>query len=186
MRQPERHRHRRHRVSIVLIALAVVVPVGCSTRKAMNAPRCDGGSTFLVAQSVPTASFGPCFERLPEGWTYESIAIKDNGTTIRLDSDRAGEDAATLRFNESCDVGNAVAVRSDLEGTERFDDIERLQPGFRARVSYRFPGGCLTWTFDFDADASATESVALERVLNIVSRDDLNAALRTTFMDEEL
>lgn len=152
----------------------------------MNAPRCDGGSTLLAAQSVPPASLVPCFERLPEGWSFTTIDIDQSGTTVNLDSDRAGAGAATLRFGETCDVGSAAKVPSDLEGAERFDDIERLQPGFRARVFYRFEGGCVAWRFDFDNDASATESVAVEGALRLVGRDELNANLRETFIDEEL
>ena len=170
----------------LLLALAFVVAAGCSTRQAIDSPSCDGGSTFLAAQSVPSASLSPCFGRLPEGWSFASITIGQAGTTVRLDSDRAGEDAATLRFTDTCEDGNAVAVRSDLDGAERFDDIERLQPGFRARVFYRFDGGCVAWQFDFDNDASATESVALDSALALVSRDDLNENLRQTFIDEEL
>jgi len=141
---------------------------------------------MLAAQSVPLASLSPCFERLPEGWNFTTITIDQSGTTVHLDSDRAGAGAATLRFSETCDVGSAAKVPSDLEGAERLDDIERLQPGFRARVYYRFDGGCVAWRFDFDNDASATESVALEGVLRLVDRDDLNASLRETFIDEEL
>jgi hypothetical protein len=141
---------------------------------------------LLAAQSVPPASFVPCFERLPEGWSFTTIDIDQRGTTVNLDSDRAGAGAATLRFGETCDVGSAAKVPSDLEGAERFDDIERLQPGFRARVFYRFEGGCVAWRFDFDNDASATESVALEGALRLVGRDELNANLRETFIDEEL
>ena len=152
----------------------------------MDAPRCDGGSTMLAAQSVPPASMSPCFERLPEGWSFTTITIDQSGTTVHLDSDRAGADAATLRFSEACDVGSAATVPSDLEGAERLDDIERLQPGFRARVFYRFEGGCVAWRFDFDNDASATESVALEGSLRLIARDELNASVRETFIDEEL
>ena len=171
---------------LLLCLLGVGVGAACSTEEAMDAPRCDGGSTMLAAQSVPLASLAPCFERLPEGWSFTTITIDQGGTTVHLDSDRAGPGAATLRFGETCDVGSAAKVPSDLEGAERFDDIEGLQPGFRARVSYRFEGGCVAWRFAFDNDASATESVALEGSLRLVSRDELNASLRETFIDEEL
>lgn len=176
----------RQSTRLLLCLLGLGAGAACSTEEAMNAPRCDGGSTILVAQSVPPASLSPCFERLPEGWSFTTITIDQSGTTVHLDSDRAGDDAATLRFSETCDVGSAIEVPSDLEGAERLDDIERLQPGFRARVFYRFEGGCVAWRFDFDNDASATESVAIEGALRLVGRDELNANIRETFIDEEL
>ena len=122
----------------------------------------------------------------PEGWSFTTVSIDQHGTTVHLDSDRAGAGAATLRFREECDLGPAVPVPSDLDGADRFDDIERLQPNFRARIHYRFDGGCVSWRFDFDRDASATESVALEGALALVSRELLNANIRETFIDEEL
>lgn len=169
-----------------LLPIGLLVATACSAGQVMDAPGCDGGSTLVVAQSVPTASLVPCFEPLPSGWSFTTVRVNQDGTTVHLDSDRAGDDAATLRYRESCELGAAVRVPSDFEGAERFDEIEQLQPGFRSRVHYRFDGGCITWTFDFDSDASATESIALEDSLSVVGRDELNAMLRESFIDEEL
>lgn len=167
-----------------MIGLAVLT--ACSPRDAMDPPRCDNGALLVAAQSVPTAELIPCFTGLPDGWSVSTVQVDQDGTVVRLDSDRAGATAATLRFVERCEPGRAVSVPSDLEGAERFDDIERLEPGFRARTFYVYDGGCVTWRFDFDSGASATESVAIEGAVTLVSRDDLNANVRDTFIDEEL
>lgn len=169
-----------------VLSIALLVATACSAEQVMDAPGCDGGSTLVVAQSVPTAGLVPCFEPLPNGWSFTTVTVNQDGTTVHLDSDRAGDDAATLRYSDSCELGAAVRVPSDFEGAERFDEIEQLQPSFRARVHYRFEGGCITWTFDFDSDASATESIALEDSLAVVGRDELNDMLRVSFIDEEL
>ena len=79
-----------------------------------------------------------------------------------------------------------MSVPSNHPPAERFDDIERLQPGFKASVFYRFDGGCVSWFFDFDDGASATESVALEDTLTLIDRQDFNDQLRETFIDEDL
>lgn len=179
-------RHRAGRTALAAIVALLAVAPACSAELAMPLPRCDGGSTFLVAQSVPSASLVPCLAPLPEGWSVAWVDVTDDGTEIQLDSDRAGDGAASLAFAASCDIGNGVIAASDLDGAVRFDDIDRLRPGFRARVHYRFDGGCLTWRFEFAADASATESVALEQAVRLVPRADLNAQLRQTFLDEDL
>ena len=44
----------------------------------------------------------------------------------------------------------------------------------------------MSWSFDFDDDASATESVAIGETLGLVSREALNDSLRETFIDEEI
>lgn len=174
-------------------ALAVVASfvsagavAGCAPEEVMPPPWCDReGSGVIVAQSVPTASWIPCLTELPKGWSVSSVAIDQRGTEILLDSDRAGDNAARLRLTMSCDVAGAVRSPSEHPGTERFDEIERLTPSFLAERHYVFPGGCVSWRFGFVAGASATESVAIGETLELVSRQDLNDALRD-FVDAEL
>lgn len=170
------------------LALTVsVAAVACSVEQVMPAPDCaEGGSALIVAQSVPSASLVPCLESLPEGWVVATVRIDQDGTRVALDSDRAGVGAAVLRLEAECDTAGAVSSPSELEGAERFDLIERVDPSFRASRFYRFPGGCVWWSFDFDRDASATESVAIGEVLGLVPRDALNENIRETFIDEEL
>jgi hypothetical protein len=166
-----------------------VVPtiVGCSVEQTLPPPSCrDGGSGLIVAQSVPSASQIPCFEDLPAGWTFASVLVNEDHTVVRLDSDRVGDDAAVLRLDETCDTSAAVPAPSDQPAAERYDEIDQLQPGLRAARYYVFPGGCVWWTFDFDSGTSATQAVAIDDSLVLVSRADLNEAIRREFVDEEL
>ncbi len=182
--------HRRLRRSLVLWALAIPSTLtigGCAVDEVMEPPSCEGGgSIVIVAQSVPEAHLVPCLDRLPDGWTVSSVTIDDTGTVIRFDSDRAGDDAAVLRYGSTCDVTGASSVVSDLAFSRRFDEIQQVEPGFRAVRTYTFLRGCITWTFDFDDDASATESVAIGNALSVVTRPELNEHLSESFLDEEL
>lgn len=160
---------------------------GCAVDEVMPAPHCTGSSSVLIAaQSVPDAHLVPCLERLPDGWAVSAVSIDQNETIVRFDSDRAGDDAAVLRYGSSCDVTAATPSASDIAQTERFDEIRRLDPGFRAVRTYVFPGGCISWTFDFADDASATESVAIGNALSMITRRELNEQIRESFLDEEL
>ena len=171
----------------VLVATAALLAGGCALDRALPAPTCaDGGSALIAAQSVPTASQIPCLKRLPDGWEISSVSVNQHRTIVRLDSDRAGENAATLRLEDDCDVSRAVSAPSDLSSATRYDQIDRLEPGFRASRYYVFPGGCVSWTFDFDDGASATESVAIGEALELISRRSFNDSLRETFVDEDL
>ncbi|MCH7789662.1 MAG: hypothetical protein IH940_09490 [Acidobacteria bacterium] len=174
------------RPAVLILALALFGLAACSVDEALIAPECDGGSGLIAAQSVPSAQLLPCFDSLPDGWSYATVHIDQNGTKVRLDSDRAGESAAVLSFDEQCDIGDAVAVPSNFDGADRFDAIERVQPGFRSRIYYRFDGGCVSWEFDFDSGTSATESIALEESLSLLTRESVNEGLRESFIDEEL
>lgn len=174
-------------VALFVTGLLSIPAVGCGVEEALPAPRCsDGGSTLIAAQSVPTATQIPCLDRLPDGWLVASVSINQDRTIVRLDSDRAGDNAATLQLEADCDVSHAVSAPSELPDADRYDQIDRLEPGFRANRYYVFPGGCVWWSFVFDDGASATESVAIGEVLTLISRKVYNDGLRETFIDEEI
>jgi hypothetical protein len=176
-------------LGLVAIALCAVAPTlaACSVENTLPPPYCfEEGSGLIVAQSVPTASQIPCFGDLPSGWSFGSVLVNEQHTVVRLDSDRVGDDAAVLRLERTCDRSGAIPAPSDQPAAARYDMIEQLRPGLRAKQFYVFRGGCVWWTFDFDSGTSATEAVAVDDALVLVSRADLNEAVRETFIDEEI
>ena len=191
---------------VALVAAAVVSlfvgnlsDIGLSNATATSSPVLSlpipdcvrGGSGFIVAQSVPSGDLIPCFDSLPTGWEVDSVQIDQDGTVIRLDSDRAGAGAAELRYAVTCDIGEAVSVPGDHDGANRFDYRILGEPGsLRAQRYYMFSGGCVWWDFDF---VGVDESVLLFRLsfelgntLTLVTRDWLNELIRESFIDEEL
>jgi len=194
------------RLTIAAVGLATLfVLVSCSVQQTLPPPTCfSGGTHLIVAQSVRSASQIPCLLDLPTGWTVATVQVNEHHSVITLDSDRAGEGAAVLRLEEACDVTDAVSAPSDLIAleaadlgldidpdapptrVERFDLIEQVRPSFRAERFYVFPGGCVSWTFDFDKGASATESVSIGNALALFSRQNLQDMVREGFIDEEI
>jgi hypothetical protein len=171
----------------LLLTLIVLLAAGCSIENQQGEPRCDGGNTWNIsAQSVPTASLVFCFDRLPDGWHVDNTQIDQDGTLIRFDSDRAGDDAAIFHYTATCEIGDAVYTVSDHEGADRYENIEQIPPGFRAQRYYTFEGGCLWWEFDFDGDATSSLSIELGDRLVTFTRDEMNAAVRESFIDEDL
>ena len=175
---------------LLLTALALLISLisaGCSVDETLPFPDCiEGGSALIAAQSVPTADLVPCLTGLPNGWDLDSVTINQDGTVVRLDSDRAGDGAAHLRFAEECDLGGAISVPGTLDGAERFELIERVEPGFRASRFYVFRGGCAWWDFDFVAGATSALSVEVGDYLSLVTRVSINEGIRESFIDEEL
>lgn len=173
--------------SLLVPAVAVVALTACASEETMPAPLCaNGGSSLIVAQSVPGAELVPCFEPLPEGWSVARVRVDQDGTLVALDSDRAGDDAAKLNFRSSCSIDGAVVVPGAHDGAERHDRVERLVPGFRADTHHVFPGGCVTLHYEFDDGSSATEAVAVEDALALIPRREIEDNVRETFIDEEL
>ncbi len=176
------------RSKLWLVAAIGLLAVACSVEDTLSPPNCVGnGSGLIAAQSVPDAELVPCLGPLPEGWDIDSVVIDQSGTTVRFDSDRAGIGAARLDFASECDVDEAaVWVRSDQDGADRFDFTERLEPGFRSRWYYLFPGGCVWWTFDFDDETSASLSIEVGDRLTLLTRESVNNNVSESFIDEEL
>lgn len=177
----------RHVALAVGAVLAVSAFTACSVEQTVTPPYCArSGSGLIVAQSVPTATQVPCLIEVPTGWTVATVRVNEHHSVITMDSDRAGAAAAVLRFEAACDVADATPAPSDLPPAERFDAIEQVSPSFRAERYYVFEGGCVYWTFAFDAGVSATESVAIGDTLFLFSREDLQQQLSETFIDEEI
>ena len=180
----------RRRVAISLCLMAALA--ACSVPETIGHPSClgdgDGGASsgLIAAQSVPTATLLPCFDDLPAGWEVDSVDITQAGTTVVIDSDRAGFTAASLRFLSECDVGDAIATPSDYDRTERFELIRQVSPRFQADRFYLFEGGCIWWHFDFDVGVPSAMSVELGNSLRFIDRTEFNDALRLTFVDEDL
>lgn len=171
----------------LMCLLMCLVLVGCSVEATLSAPHCSSaGSAIIVAQSVPTASKVPCLDPLPDGWSVSTVSVNQDRSVITFDSDRAGEAAATLRFEAECQVEGAVRSVSEHPDTLRFDDILRLPPGFRARRFYRFEGGCVSWEFDFAVEASSTEAIGLGDSLRLVPRQEISDDLSEMFDTDEL
>ena len=169
-----------------LIVVALLTST-CSVQQTVGAPSCArGASALIVVQSVPTASQIPCLDPLPDGWEVATVNVNQDRTVITLDSDRAGDSAAILRFEERCDITEAVQAPSDVPAADRYDSITSAAPSFEGARYYVFPGGCVWWAFDFDSGTSATEAIAVAGALVLVSRDDFNAIIRESFIDEEI
>ncbi len=169
-------------LSTVGLTAPAAMPAGT-----VRAPFCEGnGSGLIVAQSVPSARIIPCIAELPEGWSVAAVSVNQDRTIVRLDSDRAGDDAAVLRFDGSCELGDAVPVPSDDPRIDRYEDIERLEPDFRATWYAVVEGACWWWEFDFVAGASATLAVRVDNAVGWITRAELNANLAEGFVDAEI
>lgn len=169
------------------IAVLGATSSACSVENSQPMPACStGGTANIGAQSVPTAALVPCLDPLPAGWEADYVRIDQDGMVVRFDSDRAGDDAAIFHYTATCDIGNAVSSPSEQEGADRFEEVERIEPGFRARRYYVFDGGCIWWEFDFDPGATAALAIDLGDRLQTITRDDLNDIVRESFIDVEL
>jgi tRNA A-37 threonylcarbamoyl transferase component Bud32/membrane-associated phospholipid phosphatase len=121
------------------------------------APQCGTGhSIILAAQAVPSAALVPCVAAVPAGWSvHDGADIARGHATFWLDSDLAGGRAFAITLSTTCDVSGARQVRSDRPGTLRFDRPLSQQPQVFEQRFYIFPGGCVSYQFNFAGGGSA-------------------------------
>lgn len=173
---------------LLAVVASIAVLTGCSVAEHLTAPFCEGqsSSAIIAVQSVPSATLVPCLDPLPAGWEVARTDIDETGTTVLLDSDRAGAGAARFHFVASCDPTGAIEVPSVHPDTARYELVHSVGPRFRSDRFHVFTGGCVWWEFDFDPEAPAALSVELGNTLQLASRQEVNAVLRETFVDAEL
>jgi membrane-associated phospholipid phosphatase/tRNA A-37 threonylcarbamoyl transferase component Bud32 len=148
-----------------------------------ESPDCGTGDVaMMVAQSVPSATLVPCIATLPAGWELGGVRVKRDRSTFWLDSDLAGGRAveATLTPRDECDISDAAPVPSDEVGTERYEQPERLPPGLRSTRFYLFPGGCVTYRFEFDDEATPGLIFSVDQAVAFQPRSTLLDHVRAT------
>jgi membrane-associated phospholipid phosphatase len=145
------------------------------------APACGTGhSMILSAQAVPSAAMLPCIAALPSGWTIGGADIASGQSSFWLDSDRAGERAATITLAAACDTTGARQVPSDQPGARRFERPLSLVPQFSGMRFYTFPGGCVTYQFRFSPGASSVLAGLASTAVGFVPRSRLVSYVRQT------
>jgi hypothetical protein len=174
----------------VLVLVAGMALSGCSsdTTATMEQPTCAAGengeasnAVMLMAQSVPTATWVPCLRSaLPLGWSFHHLDARDTVSVFSLDSDRDGQQAITVRFQESCNTSGSTEIASDREGMDRYERVTRTTPTFEGKRYYVFEGGCITYVFTLTGDSdNRGEALALAtQAVGAVTRDDLNDQVR--------
>jgi hypothetical protein len=165
------------------IAVAVALLPACEARQ-FHQVTCEVGdpSMVLAAQAVPTASLLPCIEEFPVGWIFGGSEISNGIARFWVDSDRAGFQAVQVFLTETCDVSEAIEVSpgQDEVGTRRFEEPISLPPRFVLNRYYVFPGGCVTYRFAFNPNASPALAVDIDEALSFRARLPLVEYMRET------
>lgn len=93
------------RTVLAFTALAVLL-AGCGNPLGRDVPACDANisnTMVLQVQSVPSASYVACVNRLKPGWTYDHAQIQSGRSVFWLDSDRMGDPFVTVEVLPTCD-----------------------------------------------------------------------------------
>lgn len=170
---------RRLRPVLALVALGVVLPACSPGAAAEEVPRCGSVRRLaLVAQAVPGAAYVPCVDHLEEGWSDQRFAARRGRVTFRLEPGRAGGRPVRVVFEESCDAGAAVPTTPRAEGVRTSVDLRSVSPRYSGTLVDVFPGGCVTYRFDFRRGPHIPLMEELRATVGLVSRRELRLDLR--------
>lgn len=157
---------------------AVAVLLGSCTATSGAVPRCEAGERLaIVAQSVPKATYVPCIQSLSSGWSARGFDVARGHTKFTLASSATGARPVSVSFSASCGVAGAVPTTPRAEGVRTSINLRSISPRFAGTLSDVFPGGCVTYRFDFARGPHIVLIDQLEHTVGLYSRQDLRIRL---------
>jgi hypothetical protein len=139
-----------------------------------TAPRCSATERLgLIAQSVPSATYVPCITALPAGWQSRDLDVQDGSTTFELVSDRAQGHPVHIAMRRSCDLSSGAPIPPRTVGGRTYLALRSIDPRFVGTMYDAFPGGCVTYEFDFQRGPHIALMAELQSSVGFVSRTDL-------------
>jgi hypothetical protein len=168
--------------AVPVLALATALLSGCVQIVSLHSDlvACKEGDdatpsngVILMAQSVPTASFVPCLEAMPVGWSFANVKASSDSAAFWLDADRYGVKAIEVRLTGSCDTAGATEIPSDRQEFRRLELVTQVSPKYVGRRFYLFEGGCITVLFKLTGREASEALAVATQALGAVPREDL-------------
>ena len=142
------------------------------------APRCTETTRLAtVAQAVPTAAYLPCLETLPQGWSVTRFDVGRGSSRLRLLSDRASGREVVVSFTATCDIAGATPTTPRAIGARTYLRLRTVSPRYQGTLVDVFPGGCVTYAFDFERGPHIGLMEDLSAAVGLYSRLDLRREL---------
>jgi len=163
----------------VLTALLVGLPATACSPSASGLPRCNAVERLaLVAQSVPSAGYLPCITDLPTGWRSSDFHVQNGQTRAKLISDRAPGHPVSVQLSARCDAGPATPLPPRTSGGRSLLLLRSIDPRYAGTLFDVFPGGCVTYRFDFERGRHIALMADLQSAVGFVARRQLRLEVR--------
>ena len=173
-----RSRHFRRAAVVCAVLLVTGSASGCSSVDP-TVPGCDQAVRLtLVAQSVPTSSYVPCLADLPAGWSVTRFDAARGGTAFDLLSDRADDRPVEVRLRRHCSTTNASPEPPRTPGGRTYLRLAGISPRYAGTLLDVFPGGCVTYRFDFARGPHLGLMEELLATVDLLPRRQLRLELR--------
>ena len=176
------HRHAMHSALSVLLATVILAAAatltGCAASRG-TVPGCGEPLRLaIIAQSVPSASYLPCSRGLPPGWNTSGFDPTQDGTSLLLNSDRSPGQPVTVRLTATCDVSGASPSPARAPGVLTYTRLDSIKPRFAGTLYDVFPGGCVSYRFDFTLGSQIALMEQFEQAIGLYPRQQLRLVLK--------
>jgi hypothetical protein len=177
--RPGRRARWPHVLAASLAAVLLAAPLaGCATSSG-TLPVCrDPLRLAIIAQSVPGATYVPCIRELPQGWTTSGFDPARGGTSFLLNSDRAPGRPVTVQLAATCRTGRASPSPPRAPGVLTYTRLTSISPRFAGRLYDVFPGGCVSYSFDFTTGPHIALMEQFEGAIGLYPRQQLRLVLK--------
>jgi len=157
---------------------ATATLTGC-TSSGGTVPGCrDPLRLAIIAQSVPSASYVPCIGGLQPGWEISGFDPAQDGTSFLLSSDRSPGQPVTVRLSAGCRVSGASPAPARAPGVLTYIRLDSISPRFAGTLYDVFPGGCVSYEFDFANGSQIALMEQFEQAIGLYPRQQLRLVLK--------
>ena len=164
-------------VATVMLAAAATL-AGCGSFSD-TVPACaDPLRVAIIAQSVPSAAYLPCIRDLPPGWNTSGFGPSQDGTSFQLNSDRSPGQPVTVRLTASCQTAGASPSPARAPGVLTYTRLSSISPRFAGTLYDVFPGGCVSYAFDFAMGSQIALTEQFEGAVGLYPRQQLRLILK--------
>ena len=182
-RQARRHHRRAMRGPLsALLTTAMLATAATLTGCAGfgdTVPGCgDPLRLAIIAQSVPGAAYLPCIRDLPQGWSTSGFDPSQDGTSFLLNSDRSPGQPVTVRLTTTCQTGGTSPSPARAPGVLTYTRLSSISPRFAGTLYDVFPGGCVSYRFDFATGSQIALMEQFEQAIGLYPRQQLRLVLK--------
>lgn len=162
---------------LVAAVMASTALTACSNPTG-SLPACEAAPRLAtIAQSVPSASYVPCIAELAEGWNARNLDTGRGTTRFTLDPNRSGARTVKVTFTETCDAARATPAPPRAEGVRTSIKLQSVSPRYAGTIFDVFPGGCVSYRFDFARGPHIALMEELGNTVGLFSRRQLRVSL---------
>jgi hypothetical protein len=163
---------------LLAATLAGTLLTGCSNPRG-SLPECVAGPRLAtIAQSVPTAAYVPCISQLAEGWTAGNLEAGRGSTRFALLPHRSGARTVKVAFEETCATVGATPAPPRAEGVRTSIALQSVSPRYAGTIFDVFPGGCVSYRFDFARGPHIALMEDLGEIVGLFSRRQLRVSIQ--------